>query len=535
VGREWTPGVVFDLTWKGDPNEAHAAAADATTRVARFRALASREAQRLAAAFAASPVSTLGVLRLLRRDLLPGANPFAEAEVLLGGLLLVRREDASWDAGAALPLRFHDGVRPLLQDAAVAGDVLRVLTHAAHEAGSGVRPTFTAWLHDPSSGSGQLDPAESDFAAAAARVLERLGGRYAQIVKGSPTVRVTQGGVEVPVQNAVADATTTQTPSEHTEFEVETQTWQGDRAILVVHGVSSGQSRPPPVLNQLRELLAREGSDGRVLPPEAAMYEVRLDHVDDWIASRGSVGPSLGRIHQVIASRIGGEPAYQSAAAQTVTDLIWPVLSWPMRRAARDQLIAQLQQIVKDGLDAGVAPPDQKLSIICHSLGAFHTYEALHLAATTPSLGLQPETHGVRFETVVCVASPVQLIRSLSLELDRLIEPLDLQAGRGTSLSLPAQTASTSTRSWPSVRRWVSVVGELDPVGGYDRRQRSDWGFMNIAGQETLVDDQRTLNLDAPGALTDVLRNALRPGRASPSLLGELPRAFQRIAAAVAG
>jgi acylphosphatase len=186
VGREWAPGVVFDLAWQAlepEENGAPAPAIDAAERVARFGTLASRAAQRLAAAFAASPVRTLGVLRLLRRDLVPDAGPFTEAEVMLGGILRVRREDAQWESGVSLPLEFVPGVQPLLLDGAIAGDVIRVLTHAAAVAESGVGPTFTSWLTNPSSGTALLDPAESAFAASAAQVLERLGGTYAQIVK----------------------------------------------------------------------------------------------------------------------------------------------------------------------------------------------------------------------------------------------------------------------------------------------------------------------------------------------------------------
>ena len=185
IGREWAPGVVFDLTWSGTDDPDAATPLTGAERVARFRALASKSAQRLAAGFAASPVRTLGVLRLLRRDLLPDATPFVEAEVLLGGIVRVKREDASWDLGASLPLELAPGVQPLLLDGAVAGDVLRVLAHAARVAASGIGETFTSWLEDPSSGEGQLDPAASAFAAQAAAALSRLGGPYARIIKSA--------------------------------------------------------------------------------------------------------------------------------------------------------------------------------------------------------------------------------------------------------------------------------------------------------------------------------------------------------------
>jgi acylphosphatase len=201
VGREWAPGVVFDLLWEQDDEVTQGPVKTPEERVARFRTLASGSAQRLAAGFAASPVRTLGVLRLLRRDLVPDAGPFTEAEVILGGIVRVRRAEARWDQGASLPLEFVPGVQPLLLDGAMAVDVLRVLTHAAAVARDGVGPTFTSWLENPSSGTARLDPGESPFAAAAAQVLERLGGAYAQIVKAGSRP------VETPDEPGVRSAT----------------------------------------------------------------------------------------------------------------------------------------------------------------------------------------------------------------------------------------------------------------------------------------------------------------------------------------
>ena len=71
----------------------------------------------------------------------------------------------------------------LLLDGAVASDVLRVLAHAAAHAQVSSGPTFVSWLENPLSATGQLDPADSAFAAEAAHVLGRLGGAYARIVK----------------------------------------------------------------------------------------------------------------------------------------------------------------------------------------------------------------------------------------------------------------------------------------------------------------------------------------------------------------
>lgn len=178
VGDGAVRGALFDLSWRGE--ETHGAAPSPQSRVARFHALATDDARRLASAFASSPIQTLGMLRLLRRDLLPGSTPFVEAEVLLGGLLRVRAEDASWEAGAALRLEFVEGVRSLLQDSATVPDILRVLRHASRDAGVGGSKTFSAWLSEPELRESGIEELGDEFAAVAAPVLRRLGGAYAR-------------------------------------------------------------------------------------------------------------------------------------------------------------------------------------------------------------------------------------------------------------------------------------------------------------------------------------------------------------------
>ncbi|MEZ5285879.1 MAG: SAV_2336 N-terminal domain-related protein [Vicinamibacterales bacterium] len=207
AGREWTPGVVFDLTLAAD-DAAAAPAAEPAERFARFTALASPPARRLASAFAASPIRTLGVLRLLRRDLLDEPRPFVEAEVLLGGIVRVRREDARWDMGASLPLEFVPGVDALLLDNALAGDVLRVLELAARDAREGVGPVFTSSLENPGAGAGRLDPSSSAFAGLAADVLSRLGGDHARIVGTASSTVGNQGDTTTSARVTPASAWT---------------------------------------------------------------------------------------------------------------------------------------------------------------------------------------------------------------------------------------------------------------------------------------------------------------------------------------
>lgn len=201
AGNGAVRGALFDLSWRGEV--ASAGDLSAERRVARFHALATDDARRLASAFASSPVQTLGMLRLLRRDLLPGSRPFVEAEVLLGGIVRVRQEDASWDAGASLRLEFVDGVRALLQDSATVPDILRVLRHASRSAAAGGNATFSAWLSEPELRESGLEELGEDFAGAAAPVLRRLGGSYARGVQRVAARRARDTEANAPVPHAM--------------------------------------------------------------------------------------------------------------------------------------------------------------------------------------------------------------------------------------------------------------------------------------------------------------------------------------------
>ena len=183
-GLGWVSGFLFD------PEDRHEAAASplelaAAERISRFLAVSSAQAVRLATLLAASPILSLGVLRLLRREFLPEAGTVAEAEVLLGGILRVRGVDGSSPLDPeGIDVEFLPGVRPLLLDNSTAGEVLRVLertTRLSDSLGFGA-PFFELLLADPAAAAGTLDPDASPLARHIASVLNRLGGPYARIV-----------------------------------------------------------------------------------------------------------------------------------------------------------------------------------------------------------------------------------------------------------------------------------------------------------------------------------------------------------------
>jgi hypothetical protein len=181
---------------------------------------------------------------------------------------------------------------------------------------------------------------------------------------------------------------------------------------------------------------------------------------------------------------------------------------------------------VRDGIRAGVTSWNQRISIICHSLGCFHTYEALHAAANEPQHALRPLSNGVTFANVIFMASPVQLIRSVGTRIRALVpKPDELATLRGDSLTMPGQSSVTGYFE-RSVKHWVSVSGKLDPVCGYVYRNRVDRYFMDLEGQETVIDDQSLLDINSSPDLSRLLRESLRSG-GPPQLEAMNPHSWQ--------
>jgi tetratricopeptide (TPR) repeat protein len=147
----------------------------ALDRVIRFRAASSPEAFRLACYLAAAP-TTLPMMRLVQRALLPWSESAQLAEVLLGGLLR--------SAGAEDAYEFHDGVRALLLSGLRRAEALYVLREVWKVTRDriGSPHDFPSLLDSIQDGTGTL-PREQPFTRVSAQVLARLGGRYQEIAR----------------------------------------------------------------------------------------------------------------------------------------------------------------------------------------------------------------------------------------------------------------------------------------------------------------------------------------------------------------
>jgi hypothetical protein len=278
--------------------------------------------------------------------------------------------------------------------------------------------------------------------------------------------------------------------------------WPADRALLLVHGIGNAQPGDYGALvAQLTNILADQ-------PKPYAIYVFYYDQVNDWFSDKGNAPLAVSTLVGSLRSKLDATKL-GNVVADFAGDVIWPILLLEARDAVRTAFLRQLQQIVLDGKKAGIRQPSQHISIIAHSLGCFHTFEALHAAAKSTSQGLAPATDGVQFDNVIFMASPVQMIRSTA-EAIRAVIPRasDLACLSIPRLEMPSEDDGMGTLV-PSAKRTVSVTGNLDPVGGYFFRKQLPWAYMNLPSQIPLIDQQEWVDMKE-AELADVLQASLR-------------------------
>ena len=192
------------------------------------------------------------------------------------------------------------------------------------------------------------------------------------------------------------------------------QQWPADRALLFIHGVgSSKEGDYDALVAQVVDLL---GADAK----RFAIYFLYYDQVNEWFAAKLQAEDAFTKLVSFIAGNLDAT-MLGKASADFAGDVIWPILIADARLAVRAAVLQQLQQIVRDGKAMGIQPRDQHISVITHSLGCFHIYEALSFAAQNPAEGLGPASAGVVLDNLIFMASPVQLIRSAGQTLGKAV------------------------------------------------------------------------------------------------------------------
>jgi hypothetical protein len=278
--------------------------------------------------------------------------------------------------------------------------------------------------------------------------------------------------------------------------------WPSNRAILLVHGIGNASTGAAFPLDALRDSLgARAG--------ETAIYTLNYDFINDWAATKVDLAAAITLMKKTVCDRLGSDDAADTLA-DYIGDVLWPVVSAGIRFAVRDALVAQLAQIGIDRTEAALArghdPLDYGISIVAHSLGCYHSYEGLWAIATEPRYQLMPRSDRFTFHAVVLMASPVQLIRSVAGAIRALVPDLSTVAALSHDLAIPAETRGSMAT--PCTSHFISVCGTKDPVGGHLLGDRLAWAFMDIPGQELVVDPQQILNFATKAELAAALRAA---------------------------
>lgn len=284
--------------------------------------------------------------------------------------------------------------------------------------------------------------------------------------------------------------------------------WPGTRAILLVHGIgnaSVGQAGAFP-LDALKRVLGDE-------LPNVAIYVVNYDFINDWVATKVDFGAGITALKTAVQLRLGDGSA-DAEIADGIGDVLWPVLNPDLRFAVRDAIIAQLDQIQLDraesALERGDDPLDYQVSIVAHSLGCFHTYEVLTAIANEPAHQLRPASDLVTFDSVMLMASPVQLIRTVAGAISAVVPDLGTLATLARPLAIPAETRRGKVVK--CTHDFISITGSHDPVGGHLLGARLDWAYMDIPGQISTIVPQQALNISTKDSTALALASAIAGG-----------------------
>jgi hypothetical protein len=291
-------------------------------------------------------------------------------------------------------------------------------------------------------------------------------------------------------------------------FTPQSLVWPGTHAVLMVHGIgnaSAGQDTAFP-LDAVRAMLGGGAAT-------TAIYRLNYDIINDWMAAKTNLAAAVAALKSAIGDRFGDD-ATSAVIAEYAGDVLWPVLSADIRFAIRDAFLAQLQQMQIDRGEAALArgddPLDYGISIVAHSLGCFHTYEALTAAAHEPSHELQPASDLVTFAAVILMASPVQLIRTIGAAIQAAVPDIATLASLAAPLEIPAETRRGRTAR--CTQKFVSVTGSHDPVGGHLLGVKQRWAYMDIPGQQSIIVPQQGLNIGDGASLATALGQAFAAG-----------------------
>ncbi|MFK0734279.1 MAG: SAV_2336 N-terminal domain-related protein [Gloeotrichia echinulata GP01] len=173
---------------------------NAAERIERFRRISSPLGRKLAGLLMAAPLITLPVIRLVQETLLPESGPVHTAEVLLGGILKPLTEittDINPD-GVVFDEVVPEIRTTLLGDAPFSDSQFiyhTISDYIEKQIGKSLKECVALLKQPPSADDGEQENLEKAYATISLKVLNALGGEYAEFAK-----QVEQKIVIIPIE-----------------------------------------------------------------------------------------------------------------------------------------------------------------------------------------------------------------------------------------------------------------------------------------------------------------------------------------------
>ncbi|WYL94702.1 MAG: formylglycine-generating enzyme family protein [Gloeotrichia echinulata IR180] len=161
---------------------------NAAERIERFRRISSPLGRKLAGLLMAAPLITLPVIRLVQETLLPESGPVHTAEVLLGGILKPLTEittDINPD-GVVFDEVVPEIRTTLLGDAPFSDSQFiyhTISDYIEKQIGKSLKECVALLKQPPSADDGEQENLEKAYATISLKVLNALGGEYAEFAK----------------------------------------------------------------------------------------------------------------------------------------------------------------------------------------------------------------------------------------------------------------------------------------------------------------------------------------------------------------
>jgi hypothetical protein len=202
--------------------------------VSQFMSVASPEAFRLAGLLAAAPL-VLPLMRLIQRAMCEDGRPALLAEVLLSGLL----REVTPIGETTTSFAFRPRVRDVLLGTIRRSEAIRVRELVSEELGQGRGRPAARVPAVPGTTGTALTTAYEIYGAIDAKILRRIGGRYAQVVMA------TGQDVRSALAPVKPEVTEPDLPREREEGPVRQET-MADQEIPAVQETAEGREAPAP-------------------------------------------------------------------------------------------------------------------------------------------------------------------------------------------------------------------------------------------------------------------------------------------------